>query len=626
MSTSLVNNRYRITRRIGGGSFGEIYLGVGPSGERVAVKFERMGSRCPQLRHEYKVYREVVSCHGFCRVHHFGTQDNYNVMVMDLLGPSLEDLFNRCSRRFSLKTVLQLADQMLERVDTLHSRHLIHRDIKPANFVIGTGDQGNCVFVVDFGLSKRYRHPKSLQHIPHRDGRSLTGTPRYASINNHLGIEQSRRDDLESIGYVLVYFLKGSLPWQGLKAKNAQKKYQLIMEKKQHISIANLCQGCPSQFAEYLSYCRSLKFDSKPDITYLRKLFRDLYHAQGCSASSGRLWDWDSAEADNFIVGATSSGNNGNSPAIGGPAGFGNSGGPAPVLTNAQYGDTGGAGKAAESGHRGEGENEQRQKRPPSAQTGATAVISTGGTGYGFSNTGGTAQARAGTAGSTLPPAGSGPTNSWGFNNGSGGAKQPGTGDVYGSSGVGREPLFETGKGVSGQQSNQQRARPHTAGAGARSGNDDGDDEGHVVAGARAMMRYRRAKGDPPVSGSSGQGNAYSSGRSGGWGGSGAPAIGKDGKSSGHNAMFKSGAASSTPALDSMGRPKSANATGSSGMPVTRSSSALNNNEHYRSSGGGAAGTSNASNGSNSLSYGALKNRFLSGSKNKSKLFTLGSR
>jgi len=108
------------------------------------------------------------------------------------------------------------------------------------------------VFCVDFGLSKRYRHPKNLQHIPHRDGRSLTGTPRYASVNNHLGIEQSRRDDLESIGYVLVYFLKGSLPWQGLKAKNAQKKYRLILEKKQQISIAQLCQGCPSQFAEYL--------------------------------------------------------------------------------------------------------------------------------------------------------------------------------------------------------------------------------------------------------------------------------------------------------------------------------------------------------------------------------------
>ena len=218
--------------------------------------------------------------------------------------------------------VLQLADQLLERVDTLHSRHLIHRDIKPvsiiivlfitmlqqlllfliiifqklilyylsvyynkqANFVIGVGDNAANVFCVDFGLSKRYRHPKNLHHIPHRDGRSLTGTPRYASINNHLGIEQSRRDDLESIGYVLIYFLKGTLPWQGLKAKNAQKKYRLILEKKQQVSIAQLCQGCPSQFAEFLAYTRSLKFDAKPDIPYLRKLFRDLYHAQGCGS------------------------------------------------------------------------------------------------------------------------------------------------------------------------------------------------------------------------------------------------------------------------------------------------------------------------------------------------------
>mmetsp|Transcript_24705 Transcript_24705/g.36415 ORF Transcript_24705/g.36415 Transcript_24705/m.36415 type:complete len:537 (+) Transcript_24705:96-1706(+) len=300
--TSIVNNKYRITRRIGGGSFGEIYLGVGPSNEKVAVKFEKHGSRCPQLRHEYKVYREVASCHGFCKVHHYGTQDNYNVMVMDLLGPSLEDLFNRCGRRFSLKTVLQLADQMLERIDTFHSRHLIHRDIKPANFVIGTGDQANIVYCVDFGLSKRYRHPKSLQHIPHRDGRSLTGTPRYASINNHLGIEQSRRDDLESIAYVLVYFLKGSLPWQGLKAKSAHKKYQLILEKKQQVSIAQLCVGCPSQFGEFLAYTRALKFDTKPDIPFLRKMFRDLYHSQGC-ANSGKVWDWDSAEADTMVGG-----------------------------------------------------------------------------------------------------------------------------------------------------------------------------------------------------------------------------------------------------------------------------------------------------------------------------------
>ena len=261
------------------------------------------------------MYRELTNCHGFCSVYHFGTQDIYNVMVMDLLGPSLEDLFNKCSRRFTLKTVLQIADQLLERVDTLHSRHLIHRDIKPANFVIGVGDQGANVYCVDFGLSKRYRHPKNLQHIPHRDGRSLTGTPRYASINNHLGIEQSRRDDLESIGYVLIYFLKGTLPWQGLKAKNAQKKYRMILEKKQQVSIAQLCQGCPSQFAEFLAYTRSLKFDAKPDIPYLRKLFRDMYHAQGC-ANVGKLWDWDNLDAD-YSTGADAGGGGGGAPLMG---------------------------------------------------------------------------------------------------------------------------------------------------------------------------------------------------------------------------------------------------------------------------------------------------------------------
>jgi serine/threonine protein kinase len=296
----MVNNNYRISRRIGGGSFGEIYLGVGPQGDQVAVKFERVGTRCPQLRHEYKVYRELIGCHGFAEIRYFGNQDNYTVMAMDLLGPSIEDLFNKCKRKFTLKTVLQIADQMLERIDTMHSRHLVHRDIKPANFVIGGGfihktDHTNTIFAVDFGLSKRYRHPRNLQHMPHRDGRSLTGTPRYASINNHVGVEQSRRDDLESLAYVFIYLLNGSLPWQGLKAKNPQKKYRLIMEKKQEMTIQQLCMGIPREFGDILAYARGLNFDAKPDIPRLRKLLRECYHNNGCHQQPG-TWDWDGME------------------------------------------------------------------------------------------------------------------------------------------------------------------------------------------------------------------------------------------------------------------------------------------------------------------------------------------
>jgi len=153
-------------------------------------------------------------------------------MVMDLLGPSLEDLFQFCKRKLSLKSILMLAQQMLKLIEFLHQNNFIHRDIKPDNFVMGIGKRSSTVYMIDFGLAKKYRDPKTLQHLPYRTLKNLTGTPRYASINTHLGIEQSRRDDLQSLGYVLLYFCRGSLPWQGLPAKNKKQKYQKITEKK----------------------------------------------------------------------------------------------------------------------------------------------------------------------------------------------------------------------------------------------------------------------------------------------------------------------------------------------------------------------------------------------------------
>ena len=144
--------------------------------------------------------------------------------------------------------------------------------------------------IIDFGLAKKYRDPKSHVHIPYRENKNLTGTARYASINTHLGIEQSRRDDMESLGYVLMYFLRGSLPWQGLKAVTKRQKYEKISEKKMCTPVEALCKGFPVEFVTYFQYCRSLRFDDKPDYAYLRKLFRELFARDGYQWCV--VWRW----------------------------------------------------------------------------------------------------------------------------------------------------------------------------------------------------------------------------------------------------------------------------------------------------------------------------------------------
>ncbi|KAF3328329.1 Casein Kinase-1 Like Protein [Carex littledalei] len=286
-----VGNKYRLGRKIGSGSFGEIYLGTNlQTTEEVAIKLESVKTKHPQLLYESKIYKILQGGTGIPNVRWFGVEGDYNVLVMDLLGPSLEDLFNFCSRKLSLKTVLMLADQMINRVEFVHSKSFLHRDIKPDNFLMGLGRRANQVYVIDFGLAKKYRDTSTHQHIPYRENKNLTGTARYASVNTHLGIEQSRRDDLESLGYVLMYFLRGSLPWQGLKAGTKKQKYEKISEKKVATSIEALCRGYPTEFASYFHYCRSLRFDDKPDYSYLKRLFRDLFIREGFQFDY--VFDW----------------------------------------------------------------------------------------------------------------------------------------------------------------------------------------------------------------------------------------------------------------------------------------------------------------------------------------------
>lgn len=183
-----------------------------------------------------------------------------------------------------------VAEQALHRIEYLHSRSFIHRDIKPENFLIGTSKKSHIIHLIDFGLGKMYRNIKTGEHIPMSEGRSLTGTARYASINTHMGYEQSRRDDLLSIGYVLIYMLKGTLPWVGISAKTKKDKYDLIKEKKMETSAEELCGEENPAFIKYFNYCSNLKFEEKPNYSYLRKLFRLVMKEKGYS--NDYLFDW----------------------------------------------------------------------------------------------------------------------------------------------------------------------------------------------------------------------------------------------------------------------------------------------------------------------------------------------
>lgn len=273
-----VNHEWKLIRKIGAGSFGELFYAINKrTNQEAAVKLEPYRSGVPiQLQTEVQLLRILNNSPGVTKLFWYGrdgVQNLYTALVMEFLGPSLEDLHTACDGKFSLKTVALVADQMIKRVETLHKHCLIHRDIKPDNFAMGTAHNFNTVYIIDFGLSKFFMDPKTKEHAPFRDYRNLTGTARYCSINAHAGYEQSRRDDLESLGYVFVYFLRGCLPWQGLQADSKREKFRKIYKTKLSVKTETLCEGLPEEFAKYLNYCKNLAFEEEPKYRYLRSLF-----------------------------------------------------------------------------------------------------------------------------------------------------------------------------------------------------------------------------------------------------------------------------------------------------------------------------------------------------------------
>jgi casein kinase 1 len=284
------NYTIMINKQLGKGGFGQIYLGRNiKENYKIAIKVEENTNRS-HLYQEYEILKLIEGGEGIPKVYKYREGHRHNYLFMELLGKSLDKLFNDCQKHFTYKTIFQIGYQMIQRIEYIHNKGYIHRDIKPGNFVIGKNNNKRIIYIIDFGLSKKYID-KNNKHISYKEGKGLTGTARYVSLYTHYGIEQSRRDDIEGIAYNLIYFGKGKLPWQGIKSKNKKEKHQKIMESKIYYNPNKLCEGLSSEFKALLEYSRDLEFEERPDYKNIKLMFKTSIIEIG--ENFDFIFDWD---------------------------------------------------------------------------------------------------------------------------------------------------------------------------------------------------------------------------------------------------------------------------------------------------------------------------------------------
>ena len=280
-----------INKQLGKGGFGQIYLGRNiRENYPIAIKVEESSNRS-HLHLEYEILKDIQGGVGIPRIFKYRQGHNHNYLLMELLGKSLDKLFTENNKTFSYKTIFQIGYQMVDRIQYVHSKGYIHRDIKPGNFVIGRGDKSKIIYLIDFGLNKRYIDPETQKHIPYKIGKGLTGTARYVSLFTHYGIEQARRDDIESIAFNLIYFARGKLPWQGVKTKNKKEKHKKIMESKLVHTPEILCSNLPEEFIKLLKYPKKLEFEEEPDYQRIKLMFKNYITKNG--GIMDMEFDWD---------------------------------------------------------------------------------------------------------------------------------------------------------------------------------------------------------------------------------------------------------------------------------------------------------------------------------------------
>lgn len=301
----IINKNYicHLNNVIGSGTFGKVLYGTSlDQKHEYAIKFEKSNVKSTVIEQEYLIYKSLQQHEGIPRVSWMGEYKKYKLMIMELLGPSLDKFFTACNKLFSTLTVSLIGDQMVRRLHYVHSKGFVHRDIKPNNFMLGRFSRSmDCinekiVYIIDFGLSKEYIDPETKLHYPFKDARRFIGTPRYASIGTHLGYKQSRRDDLESIAYILIYFILGELPWQGIKAKSKAEKKEKIKEMKMAVNFAEN-KKIPKELISLLNYTKNLKYEEKPDYQFIYKLLEKMQSENSIDGYDyidyqRHVWEW----------------------------------------------------------------------------------------------------------------------------------------------------------------------------------------------------------------------------------------------------------------------------------------------------------------------------------------------
>ena len=298
---SIIDDTYKILtdQRLGGGSFGHVYKCLNlKTNKEYSIKIESNNTTNPQLLHEYKILKLLEGNEGIPNTYLFKNIGGESILIIDLLGPNLEDILQDTkSKKFTLKTCLMTLKQLIERLKIIHKEGIIHRDLKPENLLVNKNIRNSLIYLIDYGLSKKYKDAKNDMHIPFRNERPITGTIRYISINTHKGFEQSRRDDIESALYIIVYFLNGKLDWDGIKCKTKDEKIKKIMEKKEEFKNNKEYKKLPQSFSQIFQYVYNINFEEKPNYEYIFGVInKGLEQYDGESNYEKTLYDWQSIE------------------------------------------------------------------------------------------------------------------------------------------------------------------------------------------------------------------------------------------------------------------------------------------------------------------------------------------